>query len=174
MKYLIGTLILFSLMAAGCHKKHVGSGSMTVRMKDAPEDYNSVNVEVVNVEVHYSGKNGGWKSLPTNAGMYNLLELQNNVTAVLSSGVELPAGDITQMRLILGNTNYIVVDSIAYPLDLTSQDKTGLKFNVNSTISEGDSVEVLIDFDVKKSVLETSATSFKLKPVIKVESIVYY
>lgn len=169
-----GTLLIAALLVTSCGKESSGTGRMTVKMKDAPIDYDSVNVQVVSVEVHYSGSNGGWVTLPTNAGMYNLLELQNDVTAVLSSGGELPVGDITQMRLILGNTNYVVIDSIPFPLDLTSQDKTGLKFNLNSSIASGDSVEVLIDFDAEKSILETSATSFKLKPVIKVESIVYY
>lgn len=166
-----GIIALFALGAIGCEKAPTGSGAMTVKMKDAPIDFDSVNVEVLRVEVNYSGS--GWVTLPTNAGMYNLLDLQNDVTAVLSSNVELPVGKINQMRLILGNDNYVVAGNVVTTLELSSQDKTGLKFNLDATINNGETVEVLIDFDAAKSIVITGNGSIKLKPVVTVENIIY-
>jgi hypothetical protein len=96
------------------------------------------------------------------------------VTAVLSSNAGLPAGDVNQMRLILGSENYVVEDSVASDLLLSSQDKTGLKFNLNATINTGDTVEVLIDFDAEESIIQQGNGSYRLKPVIDVEDIIYY
>ncbi len=172
-KYL-GVFAAATMLMTSCQKDPSGTGSMVVKMKDAPTDFDSVNVEVLSTEVHYSNSPSGWVTLPTNSGVYDLLLLQNDVTAVLANSNQLPVGDITQMRLILGSTNYVVVDSLSFPLDLSSQDKTGLKFNLNTTVNAGDSVEVLIDFDAAQSIVETGNGKFKLKPVIKVEDIVYY
>ena len=169
-----GIIALLIMGAVACEKAPSGSGNMTVKMKDAPIDFDSVIVEVLRVDVHYSGSTTGWVSLPTNAGMYNLLDLQNDVTAVLTSNAGLTVGKITQMRLILGSNNYVVLDNISTFLDLSSQDKTGLKFNLDATINDGETVEVLVDFDAEKSIVVSGDGSFKLKPVISVESIIYY
>lgn len=169
---LTGIIALLTLFAVACEKSPSGTGQMTVKMKDAPIDFDSVNVEVLRVEVHTSAD--GWVTLPTNSGMYNLLDLQNDVTAVLSANTELPVGNISQMRLILGSENYVVKDSVSSILDLSSQSQTGLKFNLNATINSGQTTEVLIDFDAEKSIVITGNGSFKLKPVISVESIIYY
>lgn len=175
MKNLLKTTGIIALLVMGvmaCEKAPAGSGKMTVKMKDAPIAFDSVNVEVVRVDVHTSAN--GWVSLPTNAGVYNLLDLQNDVTAVLAANVELPVGSISQMRLILGTENNVVVGGVSSALELSSQSNTGLKFNLDATINNGETVEVLIDFDAEKSIVVAGNGSFKLKPVIGVESIIYY
>lgn len=166
------SVVTLMLFATSCNKEAQRTGRITVKMKDAPIDFDSVNIEVLEVEVHYS--TGGWTTLSTNSGVYNLLDLQNDVTAVLVDSNALPVGDIQQMRLILGTNNHVVVDSIAYPLELSSQANTGLKFNLNTSITPNDLVEILIDFDAQKSIVLTGSGVYKLKPVIKVEDIIYY
>lgn len=175
MDKLFGIAMLLAVFFA-CDKQDDGTGRMTVKMTDAPVEYDSVFVDVQSVEIHYANNNtgnSGWVTLSTAAGIYNLLELQNGVTAVLSDSVLLPAGQISQMRLILGNQNSVVVEGQSFPLLLSSQDETGLKFNLNTTISDDDVVEVLIDFDAEQSIVEQGNGAFRLKPVIKVESIIY-
>lgn len=174
---MLGLMLMVLLISFGCQKEnHTGTGAMRVKMTDAPIDFDSVNVEVLQVSVHYSDNatsSPGWMDLPTNAGIYNLLDLQNDVTTVLVNNNQIPAGDITQMRLILGQNNTVVVDSVSYPLEMSSQYNTGIKINLNSTIAQGDTVEVLLDFDAEESIVVGGQTTFKLKPVIRLESIIY-
>jgi len=136
--------------------------------------FDSVFVDIQQVQVHVSNNGGsGWTNLNTNAGVYNLLELQNDITTVLVDTNSLPVGSLQQMRLILGPNNSVVIDSLTFPLELTSQSNTGLKLNLNAQITPNDLVEVLIDFDAEKSIVETGQGTFILKPVITVEDIVY-
>lgn len=167
-------LLLASATLYSCGKDadRAGNAYFSVKMTDAPGDYDSVNVEVIGTEIHYSG--GGWTSLPTITGIYNLLDLQNDVTAVLVDPNIVPAGDIQQMRLILGAQNTVVVDSVSYPLALSSQDKTGLKINVNTSVYAGDSVEILIDFDAHQSIVEQGNGTYRLKPVVKLENVTFF
>lgn len=167
-------LIGIVMIASSCNKD-AGTSRMYVKMKDAPGDFQQVNVEVIGVQIHYSNDsqgNAGWISLPTNAGVYDLLELQNNVTAVLTDPTDIPAGSVTQMRLILGSNNTVMVDSVIHSLSTPSAQNTGLKFNLGTTFIDNESYEVLIDFDAAASIVVEGNGSFSLKPVIKVEDII--
>ena len=110
----------------------------------------------------------GWQTLPVNAGIYNLLEFTNGMDTLLSS-VELPAGKVSQLRLILGSANSIVVDgaSLPLPLETPSAQTSGLKFNIHADLVEGVEYKLWIDFDAARSVVVTGSNSYKLKPVIR-------
>lgn len=167
-------VVVAALISTSCNKDK-GTGNMTVKMTDDPAVYDSVNVEVLSVEVHYADNSlgsSGWVTLPTISGIYNLLDLQNDITTVLVNNNELPAGSITQMRLILGSRNWVVVEGLPFPLELSSQSNTGIKINANVSISPGDSVEVLLDFDAGESIVVQGNGTYLLKPVIRLESVV--
>ena len=108
-RWMLASLVLVASLM-GC-KKQIDTGYMTVMMTDAPGDYLHVNVDVQRVEVHYANgnSNADWVALNTHAGVYDLLALQHNATAVLAGNVQLPAGKITQMRLILGSNNTVML-----------------------------------------------------------------
>lgn len=165
-------------LALSCDKDRQ-TGTMTVKMKDAPIAFEAVNVEVIKVQVSYENSGdanapSGWVDLQTKAGVYNLLELQNGITAVLVDEETLPVGHAAQMRLILGSNNTVVVDGEVFNLEMSSQMNTGIKFNLNAQIKNKGRTEVLIDFDANQSIIVTGNGSFLLKPVIKVEGLVYY
>ncbi|MBI3136660.1 MAG: DUF4382 domain-containing protein [Bacteroidetes bacterium] len=164
-------LLAATCIMAACQKEK-GTGFMNIRMVDVPVNFDEVNVEVEQIKVHHSGS--GWLDLATNAGVYDLLDLQNGVSAALVTGEELPVGHLTQMRLILGDDNTVMVDSTYFPLILSSQDKSGLKLNLNTDIDVNDSVEVVFDFDAEKSIVIEGNNTFRLKPVLHLESVLFF
>ena len=110
-------------------------------------------------------------SLPTNAGIYDLLTLQNNVSVLLTDDKKIPAAHIDQMRLILGSKNSVMMGDVVYPLKTPSAMQTGLKFKVDADFADNRAYEILIDFDANESIVIEGNNSFLLKPVIKVKSI---
>jgi hypothetical protein len=175
-KYLAGILAIGLIVGCieGCNKDG-GTSRMYVKMKDVPGPYQQVNVDIKGVEIHYSDSDkgsGGWVSLPTNAGVYDLLTLQNNVTAVLTNPDDIPAGKVQQMRLILGTSNSLMIDSLMFPLSTPSAQNTGLKFNLNFDFLRDKSYEVRIDFDAQNSIILNGHGGYSLKPVIKVDGII--
>lgn len=167
------------LSFTGCNKDK-GNGQLRVEMTDAPADFTEVNVNITEVWAHYNGSGNsgsGWVQLDANPGMYNLLALQNDVTAVIADPTTIPVGSITQVRLILGDGNHAVevIDSVTveYPLLLSSQDKTGLKINLNSDIHPNETIVVVLDFDAESSIVSQGNGGYRLKPVIKVEDVYY-
>lgn len=160
-------------MTDDSNQSHEKSVQMTIRMTDAPAAFMQVNVEIEQVSVHYGDTTeaGTWVELPTNAGIYDLLTLRDSLTVVLADANGLPAGEVSQIRLLLGDENTVMVDSVAFPLKTPSGQQTGLKINLDYTLQPGFTYEVLLDFDAEQSVVIQGNGNFLLKPVIKIASI---
>ncbi len=138
-------------------------------MTDAPGPFTKVNVEIRDVEIHSEGK--GWISLPCNAGVYDLLTLQNDVTVVLANDHKIPAGQASQMRLILGSHNSVMIGDASFPLNTPSAMQSGLKFNINASFEDDKDYEVLIDFDANESIVIEGDGTYSLKPVLRLKAI---
>lgn len=166
---LLATLfVAFSL--SSCSKTDDGGGSdgtasLSIRMTDAPGNYDEVNVDIQGVEV--KGPAGGAVSLNVNAGIYNLLDFVNGFDTLIASG-GIQAGTITQIRLILGSNNSVKVNGVTYPLSTPSAQQSGLKLQVNQTLSPGIDYMLLLDFDAQQSIVEQGNGQYSLKPVIRV------
>jgi hypothetical protein len=141
-----------------------GISQVTVFLKDAPGDYEAVNVEVLQVDIH--SVSDGWVGVDVQDSIYDLLLLQDSAIALLGQAT-VPADRISQIRLILGDNNSVQVDSVVYPLQLSSQDETGLKLNVNQELQNGVTYTLVLDFEADESVLEQSPGVYRLKPVLK-------
>lgn len=157
-----------------------GPASMTVKLTDAPADLDGVFVDIQAVQVHYADIDNeddpridseGWILLETNAGIYNLLELRDGVTVVLADGEEIPKGKIGQMRLVLGDENFIVLAGVTIDVKVPSAQNTGIKINLNQEIEAEANYEIVLDFDAEKSVIAEGNGGYTLKPVIKLESV---
>ena len=151
-----------------------GNAKLQVRLTDAPGDYEEVNIDIQSVQIHTNqnaGNNdGGWQTLShINSGVYNLLDFANGHDTLLASA-SLPAGKISQIRLILGNNNSIKLedDATVYPLSTPSAQQSGLKLQVHADLEHNVTYVMLLDFDAAKSIVKTGNGNYKLKPVIKV------
>lgn len=153
---------LMILLMPSC-KKSKDQSQMTVRMTDAPGNYDAVLVDVQGVEI--TG-NGGVVLLNTTPGIYNLLNFSNGLSTLIATG-GIDAGTVSQIRLILGTNNSVMVDSILYPLSTPSAEQSGLKLQVHQTFEPGVSYNILLDFDANQSIVQTGNGSYKLKPVVR-------
>lgn len=164
----VAAILTITLIA--CQKENSGnSGSTTlkVRLTDAPIQADSVNVEIQQVRVNFRNDSTGWVNLATNAGIYDLLGLQNGVDTLLATGT-IPSNSVKEIRLVLGNANSIVVAGVNYPLTIPSGSESGLKLKINKTLN-GPVDSLLIDFDAALSIHQTGAGDYKLKPVLKIK-----
>jgi len=165
-------LILFSAVLSVQSCKKEGNARLTVYLTDAPADYDAVNIEVIGIQVKASSDpgEGGWQTMPmpVSPAVYNVLEFTNGMETLLST-FELPAGKISQLRLILGENNTIVVNGITEPLPLQvpSGEESGLKFNIHADLIAGIEYKLWIDFDAKGSVVDNGAGGYILKPLIR-------
>ncbi|HEY6160024.1 MAG TPA: DUF4382 domain-containing protein [Bacteroidia bacterium] len=177
-KMMVAAAFALAVLATGC-KKHVDTGAMSVtgtatsnsRMSDS---YDKVLVEVLSVQAHYNDENkgsGGWVNLASQTGVYDLMQLRNDVTAMLATQGELAPGKISQLRLILGSHDSIVVAGVTHPIIVASGMQSGIKINVDTSIEPKKRTAIVLDFDIDKSVVIEGSGTYSLKPVIKVKSV---
>jgi hypothetical protein len=136
------------------------------RLSDMPGDYQEVNIDVVGVNIIV---NDSLVELGTNQGVYNLLEFVNGRDTLLVDE-EIPSGFVSQIRLVLGENNTLMIDNTLYNMETPSAQQSGLKLNVHQDLIGGESYAYVIDFKVEKSVLKTGNDKYILKPVIRVFS----
>src|SRR5690606_25455763 len=100
-------------------------------------------------------------------GIYNLLDFQNGLDTLIASG-DVPAGKVSQIRLILGPNNEVVVNGVPEPLKTPSAQQSGLKLQVNYILQPGIVYEFWLDFDAQRSIVAKGNGGYNLKPVIRV------
>ena len=146
-------------------KKESGSTALQVKLTDAPAAYDEVNVDIREVSIKMDDDSSSWISLPTTAGIYNLLDYQNGVDTLIAQTV-VTGSTVKEIRLVLGTENSIIVGGQSYPLTIPSGSESGLKIKMNKSLKEG--VDYLsLDFDAALSVSE-ELSGYKLRPVIKI------
>jgi hypothetical protein len=144
------------------------SSKLQIWLTDAPGDFQEVNIDIEDVQVHVGeGENeSGWKSLNVNRGVYNLLELTNGLETLLGN-TELPPGKISQVRLVLGDHNTIKVGGETFDIQTPSAQQSGLKIQIHETLTAGITYKVVLDFDAARSIVENGNGTYILKPVIR-------
>lgn len=154
----------FSIVLLPSCNKNKSLSHLSVQMTDAPGNYNAVMIDLQGVE--FTGNGGSTVILNTKTGIYNLLDFANGVDTLIATG-DIEAGTISQMRLILGPNNTVVVDNVVYPLSTPSAMQSGLKLQMHQTMEPGISYSVLLDFDANQSIVNQGNGSYQLKPVIR-------
>jgi len=163
-----------------------GPGTVSVSLTDAPAcGFDQVNVTVSKVRVHQSSSAddtaAGWTDITVNPPRkINLLDFNDPTQPIHVQPLglaPLEAGHYTQLRLVLipnsGSSplaNSIVLSGTTQeiPLDTPSGIQSGVKLIHQFTVNSGQRVDLLLDFDACKSIVQTGNGKYKLKPVIKV------
>jgi len=156
-------------------------GTLKIYLTDAPGNYLEVNIMISRIEGHIAGDGeeeedkGSWKDLKAwNGGLQvNLIELEN--VSMLLASLELEPNKYTQLRIFLKEEATLVIkgEEEPVPLEIPSVYQTGIKLNRPFEIVAGSITKLTIDFDAKKSVIETGNGKYKMKPVISVSSETY-
>lgn len=138
----------------------------TVKLTDAPAGYDAVNVEILYMEANMGN---GWVEYPVvNPGVYNLLDFTNGNTLLLIGNTTVEPGVMTELRLILGTNNSVVIDDISYELQTPSGQTSGYKIKMDQQPLElGGLYRLVLDFDLSESVHPTGNGKYMLKPVIR-------
>jgi len=149
------------------------NGRLKMYLIDSPAALDSVIICVTRVEVHKAGNDStsGWFVINDSTRYFDLLQLTNGASAILGD-TSLPAGQYTQIRLFIGDGSYVIDQGIKHDLEVPSGSQSGLKLIHQFTIESNKLYELLLDFNVEKSIVITGNGQYKLKPTIKVTPVV--
>lgn len=187
MKIILNYLFLGLLAVVGfsCNtddELSAGSAKVNFYLVDAPGDFDEVWIEVIALRIKADDTNpdtneesvddsdeSSWVEIPyeESSPYLNLLDLTGENSQFLGTQ-NFPEGEIEQLRLILGDDNYVVKDGKRENLKTPSAQQSGLKIKLNEDIQVGKSYDIVIDFDVEKSVVVAGNSGNNiLKPVLR-------
>jgi hypothetical protein len=176
-------LFLFSVTAlallilwSSCSKNDknantTGKAQLQVRLTDSPfPDAKEVWVDIQQVQVIMSDTSN---PIVLDPGLYNLLDFTNGKDTLLADAM-IPPGTISQIRLILGDNNYIITnENVKIALKTPSGQESGLKVQVHQDVTGGILYRLILDFDAGKSIVKAgNSGNYLLKPVLRILSLV--
>jgi hypothetical protein len=169
--------LLFLFISCAKNQKSTESSnvaSLQVRLTDSPfPNVKAVWVDVQQIEIIMGDSSKPMLLNGAHPGMYNLLDFTNGKDTVLADAT-IPAGTISQIRLILGDNNFIITDNdVKIPLKTPSGQQSGLKVQVHQAVTGGVLYRLILDFDAGKSIVKAgNSGNYILKPVLRIISLV--
>lgn len=165
---------LGALISCGSDSDSDESARFSLAVTDAPIDQ-ATQVVVQFTAIELKPRNGS--SVVINLASpqsIDLLDLQNGETATLLDQHTIAAGQYDWLRLAVNAEfdnvydSYIVFDNLQHELFVPSGAQTGLKLNQGFTVAEGQTARFVIDFDLRKSIVEpVGQPGYFLKPTLR-------
>lgn len=169
-------MLLFATFACDINDSpEAGQARVNFYLVDAPADFDEVWIEVLalrvkaeNQESEMTEDEDSWNEIIFEGSRYvNLLDLTGGNSLLLGTE-DFPEGEIDQIRLILGEDNYLIKDGDRFELKTPSAQQSGLKIKVDQEVEAGNTYNLIIDFDVAKSVVVAGNSGDTiLKPVLR-------
>lgn len=181
-------LFLISLLFQGCDESisPESTGTLSIGLTDtACAEYRAVYVTIRQVQVHLGPDGEGyWQTISAPNKTYNLLDLVNGVMEQLALST-LEAGVYSRMRLVIGDdlqggrnilgrdhphANYVIDSSDrCHALNIPGGRGAAIELAHDFVILEGLTTELVLDFDVEKSVVRSAGSeNWRLRPAIRI------
>jgi hypothetical protein len=167
-------LLALAFAACGTTDSSGTTGTVVVRGLDGPpiashgakvpRGVDHIYLTVREVSIHDTAT-GRWDTLARPASRIDFLQLVNGMTATLGSG-KIPAGSYSQLRLVLADTNEVVVSGQSELLKVPSGTSSGLKINLDFDVKADEIIELYVDFDAARSITWTRNNNI-LRPVFR-------
>jgi hypothetical protein len=171
-------LMLMGAIACSDETGTSGTGTVVVRLTDAPSDnLESAVVFISEVSVKGGDASASDHVISSTKASFDLLTLQNGVMATLATAT-VPTGSYSQVRLLVDSARVVLKaghtfadGSTTAKLTVPSGSETGLKVNFSPpvNVTEGQTV-LLVDFDVSQSFVfqgpPDHPNSVSFKPVL--------
>lgn len=177
--YLILLLLITSFSFISCNNNEDSATSrIQLKLVDAEGDYDKVLVNIIDVKYNRSDDDEGWVSfegftLPITDDPENRVDLTELIAgnSLVLTDEDIDSGMLSQVRLILGDGNAIVLEDSEdeIPLKTPSAQQSGLKLHLDTELVAGYSYTFVLDWDVQKSIVKAgNSGNYNLKPVIRV------
>lgn len=153
--------------------------SLSLKLTDAPfplDLVDQVNVNLTKIDIRTGPENNAvqYITLFEQDLVVDMLTLTNGNTLDLST-TELPVGSYPSMRMFVNDGFVLMKDGQVFDLKVPSGSQSGIKINFRESLvlDENETKEVLLDFDVSKSLVArgninspNGIRGFNFKPVI--------
>ena len=160
-----------------CSKNDKSTGTssrLQVSLTDSPDpSVKEVWVDIQQIEILMGDTSKPIILNGSHPGIYNLLDFSDGKDTLLADAT-IPPGTISQIRLILGDNNYIITtDDVKIPMKTPSAQESGLKVQIRQEVTGGILYRLTLDFDAGRSIVKAgNSGNYLLKPVLRIISLI--
>jgi hypothetical protein len=153
----IGVAVIVALAALGAYlivNNSSKMGTVSIYVKDLPDEWSHVNVTFSEVKIHEAsaGNESGWHTLKLQNQTIDLASLVN-VSELLASG-NVSVGKYTQIRLVVISVTGVMTNGTHVNFTVPSGElKTTHPFNV----TEDQTQSFVLDIDLSQSIVHNSS-----------------
>lgn len=190
LKAMVVSGLLVAAGVAGCSGggSSTGNGNLSILMTDAPVD-NATEIWVQFTGVTVKPQNGEQMEFIFDAPRdIDMLTLMNGTTEALLPTTGVPAGSYNWIRLAVNAQfdgsydSYVMLDTgEKYELQIPSGSQTGLKLVSGFTVMQGQSTNMVIDWDMRKALVNPMGRpgmggmpGYFLRPAMRVTDMAQY
>jgi len=142
-------------------------GYLSIFLTDSPAAYDSVIIEFSEISAHIDSE---WIILKRRPERIDLLDWSNGEIFLLAAN-NVPIGNLTQTRINI-DTASVGINGQVYGLTIPSGSESGLKLGININIREGNTYQMILDFDATRSIVpqgsKTNPKGYILMPRIRI------
>ena len=152
--------IIFILVCyTSCSKDNLNADNLTnitVKLKSTTGELDKVYLEIEDVQLKVkenSSDSNAWISLNTiNRGTYNVFDLRGDSALLMVDNFEIKSTYIYEIRLVLGDNNFIDLNNIVSSLDVTDSGNSRPSNLVNTELGSNRFYDFVINIDIDESV----------------------
>jgi hypothetical protein len=154
---------LFSLVLlvafTSCSTEELNSDSelsgISVKLKSTGGEFDKVFMDIIDVQLKVKDDDNApdaWVSLNSiNKGAHNIFDLRDDSSLVLVNNFEFKSSYIYEIRLVLGDNNFIDLNNTLYNLDITTSGNSNPSNLVRMDLIPNRFYDITIDIDIDKS-----------------------
>ncbi len=129
--------------------------SISVKLKSTTGEFDKVFLNIKDVQLKVTGDTNApsaWKSLNAiNGGTYNIFDLNADSALILVNNFEINPTHIYEIRLVLGENNFVDLNNILYNLNTTDLGNSNPSNTVDMDLIPNHFYDITIDINIDKS-----------------------
>lgn len=172
----LAVFITFLLLTLACLDDNANQNSalVNVYLTDGPGDFDDVYLDIRQAEVfvHTENSAGTRNWIPLYylplSNVINVSSLVNNTQLILGRS-EVPLGRISQLKLVFGDGQYLVLDDERRNLSWADEAQKEFVLDVNYPLNGATSYDLVLDIDLARSILPdpNREGDFLFSPIIR-------
>lgn len=159
------------LMFTSCSKDELDNyGSetaITVKLKGAEDNLQNLMIDIKDVQLLIGADANApdaWMSLNLlSSGVYNVAQLNNTNELILVEHMLIPAGEVLQIKLLLGNDNAIIIQNQSRPLKSDAEELASSNI-LAKTLASNKNYEFTLEFESDNSIIMTGNDNISFVP----------
>lgn len=152
--------VLILLCSTSCSKDDINVNenvtSITVKLKSSNSVLNKVYINIEDVQLKIKedeSVSDAWLSLNAiNQGTYNICDLKEDNPLLLVDDLEIDANFIYEIRLVLGDNNFMDINNVLHSLDVANYGNATPSNLISTQLDSKRRYDFVIDMDIDESV----------------------